>query len=192
MRHAAGMDTREALIDAAMDLTETVGFTGFSYRDLAERLGITSASVHYHFPAKSDLGLALIERLASEGKGEFARLSTEPDVAVRLKARIDEIRANAHSDGRMCAFGSLLSDYGQLEPPMQDELRRCEAWLVATYADWLDQGRRSGRLSFPGSPNAMAGLMACVFHGILMHRRAQRSLDVDAVLDQLLRLINAD
>ena len=191
MVHGTGTDTRAAAIALALELTETVGFTGFSYRDLAERMGIAAASLHYHFPSKCDLGLALIEHLAAQGTTMFAELERTPDVAVRLRARIDQIRCHRSTDGRMCAFGSLLSDYGQMEAPMQARLRDCESWLVATYARWLDEGRRAGQLSFPGTPLAMAGLMACVFHGILMHRRAQRDLDVDAVLDQFLRLINA-
>ena len=38
------------------------GFNGFSYANVAAELGVTSATVHYHFPAKAELGEALITR----------------------------------------------------------------------------------------------------------------------------------
>lgn len=40
------------------------GFGAVSYRDIAAAVGIKSASVHYHFPTKADLGSAVIERYA--------------------------------------------------------------------------------------------------------------------------------
>ena len=38
------------------------GFNNFSYADIATELGITKASLHYHYPGKAELGEALITR----------------------------------------------------------------------------------------------------------------------------------
>ena len=43
---------------------QTRGFNNFSYADIASELGITTASLHYHFPGKAELGHALITRYA--------------------------------------------------------------------------------------------------------------------------------
>ena len=43
---------------------QTCGFNGFSYADIAAELGITKASLHYHFQSKAELGDALIARYA--------------------------------------------------------------------------------------------------------------------------------
>ncbi len=184
--------TREMLITAAIDRIETVGFNGFSFRDLASELGIAGPSVHYHFPTKADLGVAVIARLKTEGIAAYADLEQRfPQIGARWRARFAHLCDLAKRPERMCAFGSLLSDYGQVPEPMQVALAEGEAWLRATHTRWLDEGRRRGELSFPGSPEAMAGLIACVLHGLLMHHRAQRSLPVEPVTEQLLRLINA-
>ncbi|MDP2026901.1 TetR/AcrR family transcriptional regulator [Sulfuriferula sp.] len=37
------------------------GFNDFSYADIANEVGIRKASLHHHFPTKTDLGLALID-----------------------------------------------------------------------------------------------------------------------------------
>ena len=53
--------TREKLIENATDLVRMQGFAGFSYADLANAVGIRKASIHHHFPAKEDLGVAIVE-----------------------------------------------------------------------------------------------------------------------------------
>ena len=54
-------DTRERIIDKAFQLMLQRGFNGFSYRDIAEPLGVKNAAIHYHFPNKTDLVKALLE-----------------------------------------------------------------------------------------------------------------------------------
>ena len=53
-------DTRTELISQAEFLVRRRGYSGFSYADLAEVVGIRKASIHHHFPTKSDLAFALV------------------------------------------------------------------------------------------------------------------------------------
>ncbi len=41
-----------AILDVAEQLAQTRGYNGFSYADIAAQLGVTKASLHYHFPLK--------------------------------------------------------------------------------------------------------------------------------------------
>ena len=59
---SAPESTRHALLDAAGELAQTRGYNAFSFRDLSERIGVTTASIHYHFPSKADLGRELVIR----------------------------------------------------------------------------------------------------------------------------------
>jgi TetR/AcrR family transcriptional repressor of nem operon len=43
---------------------QTRGCNGFSYADIATELAVTTASLHYHFPSKAELGETLIARYA--------------------------------------------------------------------------------------------------------------------------------
>jgi TetR/AcrR family transcriptional repressor of nem operon len=54
--------TAERTLDVAERLLQVRGFNGFSYADIAAELGVTKASLHYHFPSKAELGDALIAR----------------------------------------------------------------------------------------------------------------------------------
>jgi hypothetical protein len=61
-RDAAPTAAAKAVLNAAEQLAQMRGYNGFSYADVAAQLGLTKASLHYHFPSKADLGRALIER----------------------------------------------------------------------------------------------------------------------------------
>src|SRR5271170_7068139 len=59
---APSTEAARAILDVAEQLAQTRGYNGFSYADIAAELGVTKASLHYHFPSKAELGRALIVR----------------------------------------------------------------------------------------------------------------------------------
>src|SRR3954468_11619031 len=88
----AAAETRQAIIQAAADLLQKVGYRSFSFRDLAEVVGIRSASIHYHFRTKADLGVALVEWYhAQSDVHERALVEGHPDARRRLLALADGI-----------------------------------------------------------------------------------------------------
>jgi AcrR family transcriptional regulator len=54
-------DTRGRIRAAALDLFTTKGYKQTSLRELADRVGITKASLYYHYPSKQALLLALLQ-----------------------------------------------------------------------------------------------------------------------------------
>lgn len=52
---------KKKILEIAKDSIQKVGFDNFSFRDIAHIIGIKSSSIHYHFPSKNDLAIALIE-----------------------------------------------------------------------------------------------------------------------------------
>ena len=73
------------ILDVAERLVQQRGFNAFSYADIAAELGITTASLHYHFASKAVLGLAIVERYARRFQGALAELDTRaPNAAAKL------------------------------------------------------------------------------------------------------------
>jgi TetR/AcrR family transcriptional regulator, transcriptional repressor for nem operon len=64
--------TVDVLLDSAEKAIRSRGYHGVSFRELADDIGIKSASVHYYFPQKEDLAVALVERYS---KAFFDRLN---------------------------------------------------------------------------------------------------------------------
>ena len=59
-------ETRQRILDAALRHFAEHGYAGTSIRDLADELGVTTAAVHYHFAAKEQIVLALLEPLLAQ------------------------------------------------------------------------------------------------------------------------------
>src|SRR6266849_1457367 len=85
-RAAVSADTSQRILDIAERLVQTRGFNGFSYADIAEALHVSKASLHYHFPAKADLGRELIERYERNFLAALAKIDAQSaDLRVRLR-----------------------------------------------------------------------------------------------------------
>ncbi|MGO7998244.1 TetR/AcrR family transcriptional regulator, partial [Rhizobium ruizarguesonis] len=54
--------TSDSILTSARALIMTGGYHGFSYADIAAVVGIRNASIHHHFPSKTDLVRPLVVR----------------------------------------------------------------------------------------------------------------------------------
>jgi TetR/AcrR family transcriptional repressor of nem operon len=179
----ASADTPRRVLDVAERLVQTRGFNGFSYADIAAALGITKASLHYHFPTKADLGRRLIERYASrflEALAAIDRSGADAREKLRRYATIyvDVLRAN-----RMCLCGMLASDYATLKDGVKHFFDRNEEWLTAV----LESGRKAGTLRFAGPPAVVAQSLVGSLEGAMMLARSYGEVArFEAVADRLI------
>ena len=98
--------TKTLLLDAASLLVQTRGYNGFSFHDLGAAVGITTASIHYHFPTKANLGQQLVKRYTAE----FIAALGDPQASSPSQGLLHYVglfRA-ALSDGRMCLCGMMV------------------------------------------------------------------------------------
>lgn len=169
----AEVDAQTRILDAAERLCQTRGFNGFSFRDLAEIVGIRSASIHYHFATKADLGKALIIRYRHKLEAAMEQIERKaPRAAGRLGRFVTMLREMLRDENRACLCGMLAADAETVSEDMRVELRRffegCEQWLARQLAD----GRKAGELAFSGSPAAVAQTLLSAIEGAMITSRA--------------------
>jgi TetR/AcrR family transcriptional repressor of nem operon len=163
--------TAERILDIAERLLQTRGFTNFSYADIAAELGITKASLHYHFPGKAELGQALISRYAERFSEALSRIDDEsPDARAKLEAYAG-LYADVLKGKRMCMCGILAAEYQALPKPMRsavisffDENRK---WL----ADLLTQGQADQTLFVKGPVDDVAQSILSTLEGAMLVAR---------------------
>lgn len=89
------------------------GFDAVSFRDVANAVGIKSASVHYHFPTKADLGQAVTKRYTDrfiDGLG--AATNPQETVRARLERLSDAYLLSFQRERATClctVLGSVLT-----------------------------------------------------------------------------------
>ena len=183
----ARTDTADRMLDLAERLVQTRGFNGFSYADIAGALGVTKASLHYHFPTKAELGRRLIERYSDAFTAALSVLDESgADAREKLRAYVD-IYTGVLRNERMCLCGMLAADYATLPEPMKSAVTRFfeanERWLVAV----LEQGRTAGGLQFAGPPLEVARLLVGSLEGAMLVARSFNDVSrFQAIADRLL------
>jgi TetR/AcrR family transcriptional repressor of nem operon len=163
--------TTDRILDVAERLVQTRGFNGFSYADIATQLGITKASLHYHFATKAQLGRTLVARYTDAFEGALQKITAEePEAPARLRAYV-QLYTNVISDGRMCLCGMVAAEYGTLPAPMQNAIRLFfefnENWLARV----LEHGSQQGRLALRVAPRDMARMLVGALEGEMLVAR---------------------
>lgn len=116
-------EARERILEVGEAMVRQHGLNGVSFRDLADAIGVKSASVHYHFPTKDDFLLVLARRYCSRfleaAEGALASGKSIPE-----KVRgYSNLFLNAFAqDGRMCLCGILAAEAADLSDPVRKEI----------------------------------------------------------------------
>lgn len=128
---------RDRILDAAEMRMRERGFHSVSFRDLANDVGVKSASIHYHFPQKTDLGNHLVARYSQRFQAELDAIHTSAsNVAIsRFLALYDD----AFSIGKsVCLCAILGAEANSLPETLNAKLREFfqmnARWLSALNA----------------------------------------------------------
>jgi len=183
----ANVGTSQRILDIAERLVQTRGFNGFSYADIASALSVTKASLHYHFPAKADLGQQLIERYERNFVAALQTIDEESADAREKLQRYAAIYAEVLRNNRMCLCGMLAAEFATLPKAMREDMRHFfdanEHWLTAV----LQQGKRERSLKFSGSAAEVAQWLIGSLEGAMMLARSYGdTARFKAVCDRLL------
>jgi TetR/AcrR family transcriptional regulator, transcriptional repressor for nem operon len=184
---ATPRDTRSRILDVSERLVQMRGFNGFSYADVAAELSITKASLHYHFPSKSDLGEALVTRYAERFAQALSSIDAQRGRAPDKLAAYAELYAQVLREERMCLCGMLAAEYETVPGPVQSAvvefLDDNEAWLARV----LEQGRVEGSLVFDGPAAVTARSIVSGLEGAMLVARPYGAVDrFEAAAAQLL------
>ncbi|HTT31329.1 MAG TPA: TetR/AcrR family transcriptional regulator [Solirubrobacteraceae bacterium] len=184
--------TPERILDIAERLVQVRGFNNFSYADIATEIGITKASLHYHFPGKAELGQALITRYSERFSEALGQIDRElPDARAKLEAYAN-LYAEVLRGKRMCMCGILAAEYQTLPKPMRtavigffDENQR---WLAGV----LTEGQADDTLKFTGAPGDVAQGILSTLEGAMLVARPYGDLTrFNAAAGQLLAGLSA-
>lgn len=150
---------------------QTRGFNSFSYADIARELGVTTASLHYHFPGKAELGRALIVRYSERFAAALGQIYRDvPDGRARLAAYA-ALYADVLRNNRLCMCGILAAEYQTLPQPMREAVIRFfddnQTWLVSVLAEGLSERT----LTFTGPPDDVAQSILSTLEGAMLVAR---------------------
>jgi TetR/AcrR family transcriptional repressor of nem operon len=179
--------TAERILDIAERLVQVRGFNNFSYADIATELGITKASLHYHFPGKAELGQALVTRYSERFSDALSQIDRDlPDARAKLEAYAD-LYAEVLRGKRMCMCGILAAEYQTLPEQMRTEVISFFDENLRWLAGVLTEGQADGTLGWGGTPEDVAQGILSTLEGAMLVARPYGDLTrFNAAAGQLL------
>jgi TetR/AcrR family transcriptional repressor of nem operon len=183
-------NTKHLLLAAAETLVRRQGYAGFSYADLAAVMGITKASIHYHFRAKEDLGVALIAAYDARYKERMtAILDATQDAAERIEG-YGQLYLEGLESGGGCLAAALATEIDVLPQVFRDSIASFFASHLAWLTDVVSQGQIQGMIVRALSAETYARMILSTLGGALILDRVLGGNDgLRGTLDYIRRSI---
>ncbi|KTD54959.1 TetR family transcriptional regulator [Legionella sainthelensi] len=127
---------QEKILNTAESLIQRMGYNAFSYKDIALIVGIKTSSIHYYYPTKEDLAVAVIDWQLERVLLVLNELKSNQALTLQAKLLhvVDVILSlTLHDEMKMCLGGILASDVLSLPEKLKKKVRHffdaIEKWM---------------------------------------------------------------
>ncbi|SDP26790.1 transcriptional regulator, TetR family [Ralstonia sp. 25mfcol4.1] len=177
---------RDQLLEHASVLIRQRGYNGFSYRDLAELVGVKTSSIHYYFPAKDDLVLEVVRLYRERSQARLAAIDTSLPLIEQAERYVGPLRNDIELN-QICLAGMLSAEVLALPDAirsyLQAHFQANETWI----ANLLRRAETERGQPYPVPPQLLAKVLyGAIQNGIITARMSGSSDRLDAAADMLL------
>ena len=141
-----GSQTREAILERAVDLASVEGLGGLTIGHLASELRMSKSGLFAHFGSKQELQLATIEAATARFRATVVEPALElPEGAPRLRALAHRYLDQVDTYSGGCFWAATSAEYDDRPGPVRDAIAASlDAWLAA-----LEREAREAGLEHP-------------------------------------------
>jgi len=191
---ATGEITAVRILEAGRQLIMRRGYAGFSYADVADAINITKASIHHHFPSKTDLAIAVVRQSRAAFDADMAALrASGADGLAQLRAYIGHWeRCIADDSAPFCVAGMLGAEVPALPNEVAQEVKAhfedLTAWLVPV----LESAEKSKLIKLAAPVQTEAATLVSLVYGAMLAARAYGNAALfkevtDSALERLIK-----
>ncbi|MFP6562493.1 TetR/AcrR family transcriptional regulator [Paraburkholderia sp. B3] len=175
---ATGDLTANRIIAAGRQLIMRRGYNGFSYADVAEAIDIRKASIHHHFPAKTDLVIAVLNEWQEAFEADVEALQASgADAIAQLRAYVGHWeRCIADDSAPFCVAGMLGAELPSLPEDVAQGVKAFFDSLTAWLEQVLESGVKSDLVKLDSSVYTEAATLVSLVYGAMLAARAYGSV----------------
>src|ERR671937_1846397 len=170
------MERQEALVRAAYDLLADRGFEGLRTRDVAARVGVNIATLHYYFPTKEKL----IRGVVAYAMGRFrTTLAPAGSPAEQLRAHFAGLRRLAREEPELFVVMGELALRGRRDRAIAAIVKDTDRVWQRTLATLLSRTARAGTIGRPIKADDLASLIVATLKGTFIlpaHEREPKEI----------------
>jgi len=181
------MERQEALVQAAFELLAERGFEGLRTRDIAAKVGVNIATLHYYFPTKEKL----IRGVLGYAMERF-RTTLQPadSPGEQLRAHFAGIRRLARTEPKLFVVMGELAMRGRRDRAIGAIVRDVDATWQKVLETLLRRAAKEGAIASAAKADDLAALIVATLKGLFMlPAEGRQPKEVDRQLRALERLI---
>ena len=169
---------RARIVSAAFDLFTSEGYGATSMLAVRDQAGLSSGALAYHFPAKHDLGLAVIREplTAAIEKTWITPVTQAEDTYAGIRSVFDATIANADHCGVVsgCPLGNLAAELSTQDGDFRSEIHKLYGRWKQAIAVRLQEDSPSLSRDYR-NPEQVADFVVAAFSGAILMAKASQT-----------------
>lgn len=172
---------RQAILDAALEVFAESGYRSGSLRDIAARVGMSEAGLLHHFPNKSALLAAVLERRDQHSVSFVSE--EDADGVTTLRGLVELAAYNASVPGVVELYTTLSAEATAPDHPAHDYFVRRYEWTRGMIGSAFEKIDRDGLLADGIDPARAAIATVAMMDGLQVQWLLDRTVvDMSAAL----------
>lgn len=181
------LETKDLLLEVAIDLFATQGYAGTSIRDIARAMGMSISNIYHYYGSKEGILLAIFQQSAMrllENLRQVAELDIDPLARFKLL-----IKTNLTLTGRFRNEARVYTiEKEQYPAEAQERTREVQREILSIYISQLQALADAGLLS-SDNMTILAFNVLGVINWPLRWYREDGPLSFDEVSDDIIRFV---
>ena len=170
-------DTKTALLDAAETALRRHGYDGFSYADLAQAVGIRKASIHYHFPKKTQLAADVMTRYQQKVLSFCQKIgAASPTGAAKLLSFVEFYREATAGGQQLCLCVALSGTPDSLTAHVTKATNTFRSAMLVWLETAFEEAARDCTVSGTGAAAEEAAALLALLEGAQLAARASQDV----------------
>jgi AcrR family transcriptional regulator len=174
--YAKTEEKRRVILDAALEVFAKSGYRSGSIRDIADRVGMSEAGLLHHFPNKSALLAAVLDR-RDQHSLELVPIDADDEPLATLRGLVRLAAHNASVPGVVELYCTLSAEATSPDHPAHAYFVRRYEWVCGNLARKFAILQQQGSLRPGVSPESAARSLIALMDGL----QVQWLLDRDSV-----------
>jgi TetR/AcrR family transcriptional repressor of nem operon len=180
---------KKQIVDLAIKLIQQKGYVAFSYDDISKQLGVTKASIHYHFEKKEDLGVAITERLSQSLQNSLLLVKNSSVSAEEKLKQFIQQQAKRFECTEICPISSLQTDFESLPNTVQEKIEEVSRLELTIMKEIVSEAQTEKIINGSEDVQLLAVTILSSIKGALLYRRVLGNDVLVEVLNQINRFL---
>lgn len=160
------LETRQRILDVARREFAVQGYEVTTNRQIAARVGITTAALYHYFPSKADLYVAVLDDTENSVVSRFRSVAERVDsLADRLAIVLDESHAMNSEDPSLAQVLASFRIDERRHPELRDAIAGRDRPVARFFTDMVDAAVDRGEIE-PSSRGPILAFVTILLVGL--------------------------